>query len=68
MNENLEALNKARENGGTVTYHFENGSKVVSNINKEVFVNERGRERSSESILSIFQDTCHDLGAVSFNL
>ena len=68
MNQNIEALKKAKENGGTITYHFENGSKIVLNINKEVFVNEKGRERSLERVLAIFESTAHDLGAKSFNL
>lgn len=68
MNDNLQALQNVKLNGGTVTYHFADGTKTVASINKEIFVNEKGRERSPESILDIFSSTAHDLGATSFNL
>jgi hypothetical protein len=68
MNEKLEALKQAKINGGTVTYHFEDGTKTVSQLNKEVFFNEKNRERSDENVLSIFDSIAHDLGATSFEL
>lgn len=50
----------------TVTYHFENGSKQVSNIGNAVLFDEKKRKRSKEQIDKIFSDTCHDIGAISY--
>jgi len=52
----------------TVTYHFADNTKQISNINKEMLVNERGRQRSMEELNKIFLDIQHDLGAISFEL
>lgn len=52
----------------TVTYHFADDTKQISSINKEMLVNERGRQRSMEELNKIFLDTQHDLGAISFEL
>jgi len=50
----------------TVTYHFENGAKQVSNINKAILLDEKGRKRSKEQIEKVFADTMWDLKAQSF--
>lgn len=52
----------------TVTYHFADDTKQISSINKEMLVNEKGRQRSMEELNKIFLDTQHDLGAISFEL
>ena len=52
----------------TVTYHFEDGGKQVSSINKAVLKDEKGRTRSQEQIMKVFEDTCHDLGAIKFEV
>jgi hypothetical protein len=52
----------------TVTYHFEDGTKQVSQINKAVLRDEKGRLRSQEQIMKVFDDTAHDLGAIKFEL
>lgn len=56
------------ENLTTVTYHFADGTKQISNINKEMLINERGRQRSMEELNKIFLDIQHDLGAISFEI
>ena len=63
-----EKLNLAQTEGGSVTYNFENGSKLKQDINKYVFFNEKGKKRSSDDILNVFKGLCHDMGAVSFQL
>ena len=50
----------------TITYHFEDGGKQVSNINENVIFDDKKRKRSKEQIHQIFVDTAHDMGAVSF--
>lgn len=50
----------------TVTYHFENGSKQVSNIGNAVLFDEKKRKRSKEQLDKVFSDTCHDLGAIKY--
>lgn len=52
----------------TITYHFADGSKTISSINRNLLVDDRGRERSIEQLTKIFMDTQHDLGAVSYEL
>ena len=52
----------------TVTYHFEDGTKQVSQINNKILFDEKGRKRSESQIIKIFEDTCHDLGAVKFEI
>lgn len=52
----------------TVTYHFEDGTKQVSRINKEVLRDEKGKLRSEEQIMKVFNDTAHDLGAIKFEV
>jgi hypothetical protein len=52
----------------TVTYHFEDGTKQVSSINNAVLKDEKGRTRSEEQIMKVFEDTAHDLSAIKFEV
>jgi len=52
----------------TVTYYFADNTKQISNVNRAVLFDEKGRRRSEEQINKIFIDTQHDLGAISFKL
>ena len=52
----------------TVTYHFEDGGKQVSSINNAVLKDEKGRTRSEQQIMKVFEDTAHDLGAIKFEV
>lgn len=52
----------------TVTYHFEDGTKQVNQINNKILFDEKGRKRSESQIIKVFEDTCHDLGAVKFEI
>ena len=63
-----QQLNQARFNGGVVTFTFENGAKQVQALNKAVFTDERGKQRSDESVVSILNTIKHDLRATSFSL
>lgn len=62
----LKALQNAEQKGGTVTYHFEDGTKQVQNINKKLFTNEKGRTRDLTDVVNIINGISHDLGAISF--
>lgn len=62
----FQALLLAEQNGGTVTYHFENGVQQISNINKEIFTNEKGRRRDLSDVADILRDNMYDIGATSF--
>ena len=50
----------------TITYTLENGTKIVQPINKEVFINERGRKRTEAEMHKLFSDTAWDKGAVKY--
>ena len=50
----------------TVTYTLENGTKIVQPINKQAFVNERGRKRTEAEMNKLFADTAWDKGAVKY--
>lgn len=50
----------------TVTYTLENGTKIVQPINKQAFVNEKGRLRTEAEIHKLFADTAWDKGAVKY--
>ena len=52
----------------TVTYHFEDGTKQVSQINNKILFDEKGRKRSESQIMKVFEDSCHDLGAIKFEV
>lgn len=62
----MQLLQKAEQDGGTVTYHFEDGTKQVQNINKKLFTNEKGRTRDLTDVANIISSAAHDLGAISF--
>lgn len=64
----LESLQQIKENGGTVTYHYENGAKLVSTINPQMFVGVKNSKVSLESVLNNFKVTAEDLGAISFEI
>jgi hypothetical protein len=65
----LEKLNSAKfEGGGHVTYIYENGVKQRQPINKSTFYNDKKRDKNLDDVLEVFEDTAHDLGAVSFEL
>ena len=50
----------------TVTYTLENGTKIVQPINKESFINEKGRKRTEVEMHELFEDTAWDKGAVKY--
>jgi len=52
----------------TVTYTLENGTKIVQPINKQAFVNEKGRKRTEAEFHKLFQDTAWDKRAVSYTI
>lgn len=52
----------------TVTYHFEDGTKQINNINNSVLKDEKGRLRSEAQIMKVFEDTMWDLGAIKFKV
>lgn len=52
----------------TVTYHFEDGGKQVSSINNAVLKDDKGRTRSQEQIMEVFETTMWDLGAIKFEV
>lgn len=67
-NQILQALHNAEQNGGTVTYYFADDTKQVSQINKEIFFNEKGKRKNIQDVLEVFTSTQHDLKAISFTL
>ena len=54
-----QQLNQARFNGGVITFNFENGSKQVQALSKNVFTDERGKQRSDESVVSVLRADLH---------
>lgn len=52
----------------TITYVLENGTKIVQPINKQVFVNEKGRQRTEAEIHKLFTETAWDKRAVSYTI
>lgn len=56
------------ENLTTVTYNFTDGTKVVQPISKDVLFGYKGKKRSFNEILDIFQTTAYDKKATSFTL
>lgn len=48
---------------GIITYHFENGSKQRQPINKQIFIDERGKELSLEKVAIKINEIAHDLKA-----
>ena len=52
----------------TVTYTLENGTKIVQPINKQAFVNEKGRVRTEAQMHQLFSDTAWDKGDVKYTI
>ena len=52
----------------TVTYTLENGTKIVQPINKQSFVNEKGRLRTEAEMHKLFADTAWDKRAVKYTI
>ena len=52
----------------TVTYTLENGVKIVQPINKEAFVNEKGRRKTEAEMHKLFADTAWDKRAVKYTI
>ena len=52
----------------TVTYTLENGTKIVQPINKQAFVNEKGRQRTEAEMRKLFADTAWDKRAVKYTI
>ena len=52
----------------TVTYTLENGTKIVQPINKQAFVNEKGRQRTEAEMHKLFADTAWDKRAVKYTI
>lgn len=52
----------------TVTYTLENGTKIVQPINKQAFINEKGRLRTEAEMHKLFSDTAWDKGAVKYTI
>ena len=52
----------------TVTYTLENGTKIVQPINKQSFVNEKGRLRTEAEMHKLFADTAWDKRAFKYTI
>lgn len=52
----------------TVTYHFADNTKQVSQITPQSQFDEKGRKRNKQSYEKLFAEIAHDLGAISFEL
>lgn len=52
----------------TITYTLENGTKIVQPINKQAFVNEKGRLRTEAEMHKLFADTAWDKGAIKYTI
>lgn len=52
----------------TVTYLLKNGTKIVQPINKQAFVNEKGRKRTEAEMHKLFADTTWDKRAVKYTI
>ena len=52
----------------TVTYTLENGTKIVQPINKQAFVNEKGRQRTEAEMHKLFADTAWDKRAIKYTI
>lgn len=54
--------------GDTIVYNLTNNVKVVQPINKQSFVNEKGKQRSHQDMINLFNQTAWDKRAKSFTL
>ena len=52
----------------TITYTLENGTKIVQPINKQAFVNEKGRLRTEAEMHKLFAETAWDKRAVKYTI
>lgn len=52
----------------TVTYTLENNVKIVQPINKEAFVDEKGRRRTEAQLHKLFEETAWDKKAISYTI
>lgn len=52
----------------TVTYTLENNVKISQPINKQAFVNEKGRPRTEAEMHKLFTETAWDKRAVSYTI
>ena len=52
----------------TITYTLENGTKIVQPINKQSFVNEKGRLRTEAEMHKLFADTAWDKRAFKYTI
>ena len=52
----------------TITYTLENGTKIVQPINKQSFVNEKGRQRTEAEMHKLFAETAWDKRAVKYTI
>ncbi len=52
----------------TITYIFANGSKQSQPINQEAFFDQKGKRRSQNEMIQLFQQTAWDRNAVSFSI
>ena len=52
----------------TITYTLENGTKIVQPINKQSFINEKGRLRTEAEMHKLFADTAWDKRAVKYTI
>ena len=52
----------------TITYTLENGTKVAQPINKQAFVNEKGRPRTEAEMHKLFTETAWDKRAISYTI
>lgn len=52
----------------TITYTLENGTKIMQPINKQAFVNEKGRQRTEAEMHKLFSDTAWDKRAVKYTI
>ena len=52
----------------TVTYTLENGIKIVQPINKQSFVNEKGRRKTEAEMHKLFSDTAWDKRAIKYTI
>ena len=52
----------------TVTYTLENGTKIVQPINKQSFVNEKGRRKTEAEMHKLFSDTAWDKRAIKYTI
>ena len=52
----------------TITYTLENGTKIVQPINKQAFVNEKGRQRTEAEMHKLFADTAWDKRAIKYTI